>query len=96
MEQGYTTTQEHTRPETLARLAELNEAYEKKFGFRFVVFVNGRSRDEIVSVLEHRLETGNAEKELMTGLREMVNIAWSRWGKLEGTSHLEYLLPDPE
>ena len=29
-------------PAVLARLAELNAAYEKRFGFRFVVFVNGR------------------------------------------------------
>ena len=31
-------------PAVLAELAELNRAYEERFGFRFVVFVNGRSR----------------------------------------------------
>ncbi|MDP9285507.1 MAG: 2-oxo-4-hydroxy-4-carboxy-5-ureidoimidazoline decarboxylase, partial [Actinomycetota bacterium] len=31
-------------PAVLAELAELNAAYEAKFGFRFVVFVNGRPR----------------------------------------------------
>ena len=31
-------------PTVLAELAELNRVYEEKFGFRFVVFVNGRSR----------------------------------------------------
>ena len=38
-------------PEVLAELAELNRAYEERFGFRFVVFVNGRPRREIVPVL---------------------------------------------
>ena len=40
----------------LAELAELNRAYEERFGFRFVVFVAGRPRREIVPVLRERLE----------------------------------------
>jgi 2-oxo-4-hydroxy-4-carboxy-5-ureidoimidazoline decarboxylase len=43
-------------PAVLAELAELNRAYEEKFGFRFVVFVNRRPRREIVPVLRERLE----------------------------------------
>ena len=43
-------------PAVLADLAELNRAYEARFGFRFVVFVNGRPRREIVPVLRERLE----------------------------------------
>ena len=43
-------------PAVLAELAELNAAYEACFGFRFVVFVNRRSRAEIVPVLHERLE----------------------------------------
>ena len=34
-------------PEVMAELAELNAAYEERFGFRFVVFVNRRPRAEI-------------------------------------------------
>ena len=59
-------------------LAELNRAYEEKFGFPFVVFVAGRPRSELVPVLRERL--GNTwEEELTTGLRELVAIARDRW-----------------
>jgi 2-oxo-4-hydroxy-4-carboxy--5-ureidoimidazoline (OHCU) decarboxylase len=64
--------------EVLAELAELNRAYEQRFGFRFVVFVNRRSRAEIVPVLRERLARTRAE-ELETGLRELVAIARDRW-----------------
>ena len=43
-------------PAVLAELAELNRAYEERFGFRFVVFVNRRPRSAIVPVLRERLE----------------------------------------
>ena len=65
-------------PEVLAELADLNRAYEEKFGFRFVVFVNGRPRREIVPVLRERLQRTRAE-ELSTGVDELVQIAVSRW-----------------
>jgi 2-oxo-4-hydroxy-4-carboxy--5-ureidoimidazoline (OHCU) decarboxylase len=65
-------------PAVLAQLAELNAAYEAKFGFRFVVFVNGRPRREIVPLLRERLERTRAE-ELETGVDELVQIAISRW-----------------
>jgi 2-oxo-4-hydroxy-4-carboxy--5-ureidoimidazoline (OHCU) decarboxylase len=65
-------------PEVLATLAELNRAYEKRFGFRFVVFVNGRPRREIIPVLEQRLECSR-EQELATGVDELVQIAIDRW-----------------
>jgi 2-oxo-4-hydroxy-4-carboxy--5-ureidoimidazoline (OHCU) decarboxylase len=65
-------------PEVLAELAELNDAYEERFGFRFVVFVNRRPRSELVSVLRERLERTRAE-ELQTGCDELVAIAVDRW-----------------
>jgi 2-oxo-4-hydroxy-4-carboxy--5-ureidoimidazoline (OHCU) decarboxylase len=65
-------------PEVLAELAELNAAYEERFGFRFVVFVNRRSRAELVPVLRERLERTRAE-ELETGCDELVAIAVDRW-----------------
>ena len=65
-------------PEVLARLAELNRAYEDKFGFRFVVFVNGRPRREIIPLLEERLQR-TREEELATGVDELVQIAVNRW-----------------
>lgn len=65
-------------PCVLVDLAALNAAYEKKFGFRFVVFVNGRPRSEILGVLRERIERSRAE-ELDTGCRELVAIARDRW-----------------
>jgi 2-oxo-4-hydroxy-4-carboxy--5-ureidoimidazoline (OHCU) decarboxylase len=65
-------------PAVLAELAELNAAYEAKFGFRFVVFVNRRPRREIVPVLQERLQRTRAE-ELTTAVDELVQIAVDRW-----------------
>jgi 2-oxo-4-hydroxy-4-carboxy--5-ureidoimidazoline (OHCU) decarboxylase len=65
-------------PQVLAELAKLNRAYEDKFGFRFVVFVNGRPRREIVPILRERVER-TREKELETGVDELVQIAIARW-----------------
>ena len=74
-EQGDPTAED---PEVLAELAELNAAYEERFGFRFVVFVNRRPRAEIVPVLRERLER-TREEELETGCDELVAIAVDRW-----------------
>jgi 2-oxo-4-hydroxy-4-carboxy-5-ureidoimidazoline decarboxylase len=65
-------------PAPLAELAELNRAYEERFGFRFVVFVNRRPRAAVVPILRERLERTRAE-ELETGLDELVAIAIDRW-----------------
>jgi 2-oxo-4-hydroxy-4-carboxy--5-ureidoimidazoline (OHCU) decarboxylase len=65
-------------PCLLAELAALNAAYERRFGFRFVVFVDGRPRDEILRVLHERLGR-TREEELDTGCRELVAIARDRW-----------------
>jgi 2-oxo-4-hydroxy-4-carboxy--5-ureidoimidazoline (OHCU) decarboxylase len=65
-------------PVLLAALARLNKSYEKKFGFRFVVFVNGRPRSEILHVLRERLQN-RRDDELAAGLDELVAIALDRW-----------------
>jgi 2-oxo-4-hydroxy-4-carboxy--5-ureidoimidazoline (OHCU) decarboxylase len=65
-------------PVTLTDLAYLNQVYEEKFGFRFVVFVNRRSKEEILEVLRSRLERAR-EEELDTALGELVAIAEDRW-----------------
>jgi 2-oxo-4-hydroxy-4-carboxy-5-ureidoimidazoline decarboxylase len=64
--------------EVLQELARLNRAYEEKFGFRFVVFVNKRPRREIVPILRERLAR-TREDELDTGVRELFAIARDRW-----------------
>ena len=65
-------------PVILTELAYLNQVYEEKFGFRFVVFVNRRSKAEILEVLRERLERSR-EEELETALEELVAIARDRW-----------------
>ena len=65
-------------PAVLAELTDLNAAYEERFGFRFVVFVNGRPRREIVPVLRERM-TRSREEELQTAVDELVQIAINRW-----------------
>ena len=67
-------------PAVLTELAYLNQVYEEKFGFRFVVFVDGRPKSEILEILQQRLER-TREEELQTGLRELVAIARDRWLK---------------
>jgi 2-oxo-4-hydroxy-4-carboxy-5-ureidoimidazoline decarboxylase len=74
-EQGY--DRDDTPSDVLLRLARLNEAYEQKFGFRFVVFVNRRPKAALVPVLEARLLRSRAE-ELRTALGDIVAIAEDR------------------
>ena len=77
-EQGY--DRETTPPEVLLRLARLNDEYEQKFGFRFVVFVNRRPQEAIVPLLEARLR-GTRDEERRTALREILAIAADRLGR---------------
>ena len=65
-------------PVVLTELAYLNQVYEEKFGFRFVVFVDGRPKSEILKVLQERLER-SPDEELKTGLSELVAIARDRY-----------------
>ena len=62
----------------LAELARLNAEYERRFGFRFVVFVNRRPKAEILEVLRARLDRTRAQ-ELDTAVEELVAIAEDRW-----------------
>jgi 2-oxo-4-hydroxy-4-carboxy--5-ureidoimidazoline (OHCU) decarboxylase len=61
-----------------AELAQLNRAYEDKFGFRFVVFVDRRPKAAILPILRERLER-TREQELETGVTELIAIACDRW-----------------
>lgn len=65
-------------PAVLEELERLNRAYEERFGFRFVVFVDRRPKSEIVPILRERLGRTRAE-ELETALDELVAIAQDRW-----------------
>ncbi len=62
---------------TLRELAAMNDAYERRFGFRFVVFVAGRSKAEILPEMRDRLRRSRGD-ELTTGIEEFLAIARDR------------------
>ncbi len=63
--------------DALPDLDRLNAEYERRFGFRFVVYVNRRPKAEIFEVLRRRLHRSR-EEELDEGLRAIVDIAEDR------------------
>lgn len=65
-----------------ARLDALNDAYERRFGFRFVIYVAGRPRSEIAAVIERRLDAPRDE-ERQRALADVFAIARSRLASLE-------------
>jgi 2-oxo-4-hydroxy-4-carboxy--5-ureidoimidazoline (OHCU) decarboxylase len=69
---------EEDDPAVLAELTRLNAAYEEKFGFRFVVFVNRRPQSVILSILKDRIAR-DREEELQSGLDDLVAIALDRF-----------------
>lgn len=62
---------------TMRELARLNDAYERRFGFRCVIFVAERPKDALVAVMRARLARDRAA-ELRTGLAEFLAIARDR------------------
>ncbi len=62
---------------TMRELSRLNDEYEQRFGFRCVIFVAGRPKDALVSVMRARLGRDRAA-ELRTGLDEFLAIARDR------------------
>jgi 2-oxo-4-hydroxy-4-carboxy-5-ureidoimidazoline decarboxylase len=72
-EQGYDQEQLHA----IEALGPLNDAYEERFGFRYVVFVAGRPRSAIVPLLQAALE-GEPDAERTRGLTDVVSIARAR------------------
>ena len=63
--------------DVIPELARLNDEYERRFRFRFVVFVNRRPKAEILDILRQRLTRSRAE-EMESGLQAIVDIAEDR------------------
>lgn len=72
-EQGY----DQEQRDAIAELAPLNDAYEQRFGFRYVVYVAGRPRSAIVPLLRAALEA-DPQDERRRGLTDVVAIAQAR------------------
>ncbi len=82
-EQGYDRPASAQEPWIAEELEALNEAYERIFGFRFVIFVAGRPRSAIVPIMETSLRDERVS-ELRRGLDDVVYIAADRLAKLRG------------
>ncbi|PNY24663.1 allantoinase 1 [Tolypocladium capitatum] len=64
-------------------LARLNREYEDKFPrLRYVVFVNGRGRPEIMQDMRARIDRGDYTKEVDAAIQAMCDIAKDRASKL--------------
>ena len=72
-EQGY----DRDTTEAIAELGRLNDEYEARFGFRYCVFVNGRSRRALVPVLEAALAADRGS-EIRRAVADVVAIARDR------------------
>jgi 2-oxo-4-hydroxy-4-carboxy--5-ureidoimidazoline (OHCU) decarboxylase len=64
-------------------LSALNDAYERRFGFRFVVFVAGRPRSEIVPIIERSIHA-DRDDELNRAVDDCIHIAADRLQRLRG------------
>ena len=66
-----------------AELTRLNEAYEARFGFRYCVYVAGRSRAALLPEMRAALK-GGREAELHRALDAVVDIAQARLATQHG------------
>ena len=67
--------------ESEAALARLNEEYESKFGYIFIVCATGKSSEEMLAILRERLQNG-PDEELRIAASEQAKITEIRLKKL--------------
>ena len=83
-EQGYGALDgDDDRQPVVEELAMLNEVYERRFGFRCVVFVAGRPLSAMGPLIEAAMRNDRAA-ELGRGLDDVIDIAADRLGRLRG------------
>jgi 2-oxo-4-hydroxy-4-carboxy--5-ureidoimidazoline (OHCU) decarboxylase len=83
-EQGYESPDgDDERQPILEELAMLNEVYEGRFGFRYVVFVAGRPLSAMGPLMEAAMRNDRAA-ELRRGLDDVIDIGADRLGRLRG------------
>jgi 2-oxo-4-hydroxy-4-carboxy--5-ureidoimidazoline (OHCU) decarboxylase len=82
-EQGY----DRETTAAIADLEVLNAAYERRFGFRFCIHVNGRSRPELVPVLAAALDA-DRDAEIRRALHDVVAIARDRFRRAAATAEV--------
>ena len=67
--------------QTMQALAELNQKYEEKFGYIFIVCATGKSSAEMLTILRGRLEN-DRDEELRSAAAEQAKITKLRLQKL--------------
>ena len=87
VEQGYDRGT-GTPVDIAAELERLNDAYEARHGFRYCVFVAGRSRGELLPGMAAALEA-DRRAEIHRALDAVVDIAVDRHAKLSAASSAE-------
>ena len=70
--------------QNIDELADLNRAYEAKFGFIFIVCAAGKRSEEMLRILRERL-ANNPDEELRLAAAEQAKITQLRLGKLIAT-----------
>jgi 2-oxo-4-hydroxy-4-carboxy-5-ureidoimidazoline decarboxylase len=65
----------------MSALERLNDEYERRFGFRFCVFVAGRPRSALVPVLEAALDADRST-EIRRAIGDVIAIARDRYRSL--------------
>jgi 2-oxo-4-hydroxy-4-carboxy--5-ureidoimidazoline (OHCU) decarboxylase/ubiquinone/menaquinone biosynthesis C-methylase UbiE len=80
-EQGYDQPSEAGDEPLADRLTRLNDEYERRFGFRFCVFVAGRPRGEIADLMEARM-SASREDEIDRAMSDVIAIARDRLAKM--------------
>jgi 2-oxo-4-hydroxy-4-carboxy-5-ureidoimidazoline decarboxylase len=74
----------HATDATLAELRELNQVYEERFGYIFIICANGRSVHSILEALKARLRN-TPEVEIKIAAGQQLEITHLRLKRLIGT-----------
>jgi OHCU decarboxylase len=74
-------TVESAGTETLSELVRLNQEYEAKFGFIYIVCATGKSSEEMLDILRTRIRN-DAEDELIVAASEQAKITELRLRKM--------------
>lgn len=67
--------------EVRVRLAQLNREYQERFGFIFIICATGKSAEEMLALLEERLQNG-PDNEVQIAGEEQLKIVHLRLNKL--------------
>lgn len=67
--------------DTLRALTERNKEYEEKFGYIYIVCATGKSSEEMLAILERRMDNA-PEEELLVAAAEQAKITELRLKKL--------------